>query len=132
MVVSEIAMDSVRLLLVEDDPGDRRLFLELLRETEFADCPLCAVDRVEGAVARLREARYTAVFCDLSLPDTQGVETVERLAAAARDTPIIVMAGVDSERLPEALSRAGAHDLLLKNSVRPDELSRLLRRLLQR
>ena len=55
-----------RLLLVEDNLADARLFAELLREISGGSFALTTVDTLAGAIASA--AGHDVVFLDLSLP----------------------------------------------------------------
>ena len=46
---------------------------------------------------RLRGERIGAVFADLFLPDSRGIETLDKLLVAAPQVPIVVLCGVDDE-----------------------------------
>jgi DNA-binding response OmpR family regulator len=68
----------MRLLLVEDNPGDARLLRELLRDADVADLAIVEATRLDSAEAILAEGRFDIVLLDLSLPDSSGLETVQR------------------------------------------------------
>jgi serine phosphatase RsbU (regulator of sigma subunit) len=122
----------IQLLLVEDDPGDALLVESLLA----AAAPNVDVMRVE----RLQEAQemlstplgIDCVLLDLGLPDSMGLEAVERLRAAAPDAAIVVLTGhLDEQRGVDALSR-GAEDYLVKGSVDGQLLARAIRYAIER
>lgn len=59
---------------------------------------------------RLAEARFDAVLLDLSLPDSQGLDTLVRLHEAAKDEPVVVLTGIEDEAPGVRLIQAGAQD----------------------
>jgi len=65
----------IRVLLIEDNPGDARLVKEMLSETQVAEFDLIWVDRLATGLQRLTEERVDVVLLDLSLPDSQGFQT---------------------------------------------------------
>jgi DNA-binding response OmpR family regulator len=70
----------LRILLVEDDPGDVRLVRELLADAHAASrIQLNVVDSFSSAQRELGTGAFDAVLVDLGLRDTQGLETVRRL-----------------------------------------------------
>ena len=62
----------VRLLLIEDNPGDAVIFREKLDASPL-DTTLVHVVRLKDALERLRGDAFDLVFVDLSLPDAQGL-----------------------------------------------------------
>src|SRR5260370_8475285 len=92
-------VEGIRALLVEDNPGDARLFLELVRETGAGYLKLEHVDRLDAALSRLSSEHFDVVLLDLSLPDEQGLNTLLRTHAHAPKVPIVILTGLDAEAL---------------------------------
>src|SRR4029077_13372213 len=84
-------------------------------------------DRLSIGLERLAEAPFDAVLLDLSLPDSQGLDTLVRLHGAEKDVPIVVLTGIEDEALGVKLVQAGAQDYLVKGSVTGPLLVRSLR-----
>jgi sigma-B regulation protein RsbU (phosphoserine phosphatase) len=122
---------SVPVLLVEDHPGDARLIQELLAEAEVC-FDVERVARLDEALERLRTGRFELVLVDLSLPDSQGIETFHRVFAQVPEVPLIVLSGLDDEALALQTVREGAQDYLVKGRVDRDSLVRAMRYALQR
>jgi signal transduction histidine kinase len=122
----------IRILLVEDNPGDARLLQEILIEAPSLEADLERVDRLEAAEARLGEFAPDVVLLDLSLPDAHGMTTVTRALQAAPDVPIIVLTGLDDEELALHAVQSGAQDYLVKGQVDPVLLARAIRYAIER
>lgn len=122
----------VRILLVEDNPGDARLLREVLRDAEEFDFALHHVPRLADAQARAAGDGADVVLLDLSLPDAHGMETVERMLAAAPDIPIVVLTGLADERVAVAAVQAGAQDYLVKGATEAPVLVRAIRYAIER
>jgi len=120
-------LEGIRVLLVEDNPGDVRLFLELLRETGAGHVKLEHVDRLCTALERLSNQAFDVVLLDLSLPDAHGLDTLVRAHAHAPSVPIVVLTGLDDQALAVKAVRAGAQDYLVKGRVDGDLLVRSVR-----
>jgi PAS domain S-box-containing protein len=117
----------MRILLIEDNPGDIRLLQEYLKEGSACRFQIVQADRLSIGLERLAEAPFDAVLLDLSLPDSQGLDTLVRLHEAAKDVPIVVLTGIEDEALGVRLIQAGAQDYLVKGYVTGPLLVRSLR-----
>ena len=118
----------MRLLLVEDNPGDIRLLQEFLLKDRGASGAFHIVhaDRLENGIERVMKDRFDAVLLDLSLPDCQGIGTLVRMRGAAKGIPIVVLTSIEDETLGMQLIQAGAQDYLVKGQVTGQLLKRSL------
>ena len=83
-------------------------------------------------VERLKKNGIWAIFVNLSLPDSCGVETFDWLMLAAGSVPILIFAGANERDIAlEALQR-GAKDYLLENQLDRDSLVRAIRNMAER
>ena len=78
------------ILLVEDNPGDARILRELLAEGRGDRFTLAHVDRLDTGIRCLSQSTVDVILLDLSLPDSQGAETLARMHAAAKGVPLSV------------------------------------------
>ncbi|HTL60040.1 MAG TPA: response regulator [Nitrospira sp.] len=118
----------MRILIVEDNPGDVRLFREhLLGDRSLEVFTLAHADRLAPALESLEQASFDAVLLDLSLPDSQGIDTLTRVRAAKPSMPIVVLTSLDDEVLGLQLLQAGAQDYLVKGELTASLLRRSLR-----
>ncbi len=122
----------VKVLLIEDNPGDAELIREMLRSTPgFTVQPEVAEDLASG-LDRLGEEHFDLVLLDLGLPDSQGVETLVRVDSDAPGIPIVVLTGIADEDLGTELVRRGAQDYLVKGRLDNELLIRSLRYAMER
>ncbi len=122
----------LRILLVEDNPGDARLIRELLGEAGIVSAGLCHVQRLGDAIAQLGSEPFDIALVDLSLPDSHGLETVDALLAARSDVPMVVLTGNRDESLAVQAVKQGAQDYLLKGQVTGDLLAHAIRYAIER
>jgi len=120
-------LDGIRVLLVEDNPGDARLFTELLRDAGADRLKMVHVDRLAAAIERLDRDSFDVMLLDLSLPDADGLDTLVRAHAHAPKIPIVVLTGHDDEALAVRAVRSGAQDYLVKGRVDGELLVRSIR-----
>jgi signal transduction histidine kinase len=116
----------MRVLLVEDNPGDARLLREMLPR----DVVLVHVDRLDAAIPLAVDADL--VLLDLTLPDSTGLATFRSFHAAAPDVPILVLTGLADEAIAVEAARAGAQDWLVKGRVDEDGIVRAIRYAVER
>ncbi len=105
----------MRILLVEDNPGDARLIQEMLRATP--DVSVRQVDTLMSAIDAAQAETYDVILLDLSLPDSTGVDTVLEMASEAPDMPVVVLTGLDDEERGIEAVQAGAQDYLVKSEI---------------
>ncbi|HYT83941.1 MAG TPA: response regulator, partial [Gemmatimonadales bacterium] len=84
----------IKVLLVEDNPGDVRLIRETVLGSAAARFEVESAERLADGVARLSGGDIDVVLLDLELPDSRGYETFERVHASVPRLPIIVLTGL--------------------------------------
>jgi signal transduction histidine kinase len=128
---------TIRVLLVEDNPGDAGLIREELRGAEHGGAAptafaiVCA-DRLAAGLERLAGDKIDVVLLDLSLPDAHGLGSLARVRAAAPTTPVLVLTGFDDQELAARAVREGAQDYLVKGQVEGEVLGRTIRYAIER
>ncbi|MFL5351539.1 ATP-binding protein [Archangium sp.] len=122
----------LRLLLVEDNPGDARLLQEELKDVSSVRFEVRHVTRMAEALPVVGEPGWDVVLLDLSLPDGHGLSNIERLLQAAPALPLVVLTGTDDEQLAMSAVHAGAQDYLVKGQATGPLLVRALRYAIER
>ena len=124
---------SIRVLLIEDNQGDARLVKEELASTPSSmSFQLEWIDRLEKGLAFLRANAVQAVLLDLSLPDSEGPDTLQKVLSCVPHIPVIVMTGTADEDLAARALQVGAQDYLVKGEVDGRLLARVIRYAIQR
>lgn len=122
----------IRILLIEDNPGDARLLQEMLKEDKSPGMDLMRADRLGEGLELLRNNDIDVILLDLSLPDSHGLETFLATYENARNTPIILLTGLDDESIGVEALKQGAQDYLVKGKVDSDLLIRSIRYAIER
>ena len=104
----------LRILLVEDNPGDARLVGESLREAEDFHHELHHSPNLTDAVVTLQEQPVDIILLDLCIPEANGLETLRMVQVATPNIPIIVMTGMNDDATGIEAVRMGAQDYLIK------------------
>ena len=123
---------SFPVLLVEDNPGDARLVVELLSEATGDSFRVTHVEQLADARQQVMEAATGCVLLDLSLPDAARLEALMQLRAAAPDVPIVILSGLQDELMAVKAVQEGAQDYLVKGRVDGDAIGRSIRYAVER
>ena len=133
--------ETLRLLLVEDNPADATLFEHHLttdRPESFPPATVTHVQRLAAGIEARTEGEYDLVLLDLGLPGSQGLATLDRYNAAVTDNealtavPVIVLTGLEDDATAVEAIERGAQDYLVKDSVDDGVLHRTIRYALER
>ncbi|MEO8497796.1 MAG: SpoIIE family protein phosphatase [Planctomycetota bacterium] len=115
-----------RILLIEDNHHDVVLVREALRDVVGNEFEIESEARLEQGLKRLREQHFDIVLLDLTLPDSNGIETFDRLHSQS-DVPIVVLSGDTNDKVALQALEHGAQNYLVKGTVSGELLVRTLR-----
>jgi len=124
-------------VLVVEDSDDDALFLKknLEQGIEYAFVDDIEIERessLSAAIDACNRRHFDAVFLDLGLPDSNGIETLRRFTDAEFDVPVIVQTGLrDKETALEAI-RQGAQEYLVKGESGPETIVKSMRHAIER
>ncbi|MBM3301302.1 MAG: response regulator, partial [Deltaproteobacteria bacterium] len=117
----------IRVLLIEDNPGDARLVREMLAESGTNRFNLEHVERISQGLTRLSQENFQVILLDLTLPDGHGLETVRRVCNVAPHIPVLVLTGLNDETIGIRAVQQGAQDYLVKGQMDGNLLMRAIR-----
>ncbi len=120
------------VLLIEDNPGDARLILEMIAEDPGAPFRLHTADRLSLGLEHLSAGGTGLVLLDLSLPDSFGLDTFAKVYAHSPTVPIIVLTGNDDQMLALSAVKGGAQDYLVKSRLDRELLLRSMQYSIER
>lgn len=124
--------NSVKILLIEDNLAEARLLQEFLKGSSFKEFSLVNVKRLREALELLKENEFGVVLLDLTLPDSQGLESLDVLITQAPSLPIVVLTNMNDDQLAIEAVRRGAQDYLVKRQVNAEMLVRSLHYAIER
>ncbi len=107
----------LKVLLIEDNPGDVLLIREMLQKSRDIDFYLESADSLSAGLELLAKAPMDIMLLDLTLPDSYGIEAFHKAYAEASGMPIVVLSGSDDEDLAMSAVQAGAQDYLVKGQL---------------
>jgi diguanylate cyclase (GGDEF)-like protein/PAS domain S-box-containing protein len=115
-----------RILLIGNNAvGD--LVRAALAEPYCGSFGVESVSRLSDGLEYLCKKEVSAVLLELSLPDSEGIDTFDKLFTVAAHTPILILGNKANEALAKRAVERGAHDYLLETHIDGYSLPRALR-----
>jgi diguanylate cyclase (GGDEF)-like protein/PAS domain S-box-containing protein len=115
-----------KILLIESEPAAADSIRAALAAPGSGSFDVECVHRLSDGLEHLSRKGIAAVLLELNLPDSHGIETFDKLFAAAPEVPILILGGNVPEVLAKEAVGRGAQDYLL-----PDHLDYSLPRALR-
>src|SRR5215831_2548177 len=112
-----------RILIVDDDAGQRSLLDSFLKSQGFETVP---VDSGEQALERLRQERFNMMISDVRMPGISGLETLRRARQEHSVLPVLLVTAYADVRDAVGAMRDGALNYLAK-PIDLDELAATVR-----
>lgn len=118
---------TIDILLIEDNPRDVFLINALLENAEEGQFQVTHVDSLGAALACLQQTCFDLALLDLSLPDSQGLETLLSLRTHAPTLPTVVLTeGKYDPVLAGDMMRHGAQDYVIKGKISHNDLNKTI------
>jgi signal transduction histidine kinase/HPt (histidine-containing phosphotransfer) domain-containing protein len=116
-----------RLLIVDDDETDRRLYGRLLARQALGSCEVHQASDGAAGLAALHEQTFDCVLLDFNLPDMTGLEF---LTTALKDgelsCAVVLVTGQGNEAIAVEAMKRGVQDYLVKDQVNATSLWRAM------
>ncbi len=117
----------IRVLLVEDDPIDHRLVVDLLDQVPMVRFLIDCARNLADGLDRLTRATFDVCLIDLSLPDGDGLDLIASADTLGLTLPMIALTGSPSFEQDQRALVLGAAGFLEKDKLDPPTLERLIR-----
>lgn len=116
--------DKINILLVEDNPGDARLIDIFMKEAFGGSYTLSVSEDLHSGLEQIKQHHFNIIIADLSLPDSDGLDTFKKIHEHAPDIPTIVLTGLEDESVGINAMKFGAQDFLIKGKLKSKGLKR--------
>ena len=125
--------NKIRVLLIEDNPGDSFLIQEYLGEIQSTKFIVTWVDSLAKAIAEthLGFSEIDVILLDLTLPDSMGFDTFREAYENFPGVPIIILSGLIEELAVHAVQE-GAQDYIPKGNFDAHILYRSIKYAIER
>ncbi|MCC7528109.1 MAG: hybrid sensor histidine kinase/response regulator, partial [Candidatus Melainabacteria bacterium] len=123
--LSDGATSVISALLVEDNIYYARLLEQMLNSSKSSSAySIRLAGTCQQAEELLDKETPQIIILDLNLPDSSGLDTLQRIKERAHDAPILVLTGSEGEQLGLQAVCMGAQDYLVKQYVKPYSIRR--------
>jgi len=116
----------IHILLIEDNETDAILVQSELQQAIGDQITLIHTERLSSALKLIHEYSFDLILSDLTLPDSDGIKTINLLRESAASIPIAVLSFRNDEKLAIKAIKAGAQDYLVKGNLTEGVLARVI------
>jgi len=119
----------MKILVIDDSKEDRDLIINHIKKIE-KNITIEECNCLKEGLKKLSASNYDAIILDLALPETDGIDTIEttleHLERDNKNTPIIVLTGLEDYSIGRKAVMLGIKEFLIKDEVQSKDLSRAL------
>jgi PAS domain S-box-containing protein/putative nucleotidyltransferase with HDIG domain len=124
--------ECINVLIVEDNEEHANLFGLYLERSQAHNFSVKKTGRLSAAIEEISRNKYDVILLDLTLPESQGLNTFYQLHTRSGNVPIVVLSGMDDELAAIEAVRGGAQDYLVKGHADQQLIIRSIRYALER
>lgn len=107
----------IKILLIEDNPGDEKSIREMLKEADDNLYEIVHTPRLDDGIKTLVGDGFDLILLDLCLPDSEGMDTFNIMKYNSPDIPIIILTGIKKDIFAVSAIGRGAQDYLVKDEI---------------
>ena len=123
---------TIKILLIEDNESYAALIVKSLIQQKRVSFDIEYADTLSKAMEKLKKETIDLILLDLVLPDSQGLESFQKINVEYSDIPVVVLTAVADEEIAVMTVQLGAQDYLIKGHVETDILVRSIRYAIER
>src|SRR3989339_1158753 len=123
---------SINILIIEDYPEHIKLVSRMLENCSSQSFNLASAGRLDEGISIIASARFDAILLDLTLPDSYGLEGLEKISSQFPDIPVIVLTALDDESMELQAMQKNSWDYLVKGQINTNLLVHAIRYAIER
>ncbi len=117
--------DTLRILLVDDDSGDRKHLKRMLSRASI-DCVVVEADSVSKAIDTDQEDSFDCIFLDFQMPEMDGLTALRVFLNRWPGAAIIMSTGQGDEKVASEAIKAGAVDYIAKRDITEASIGKII------
>jgi PAS domain S-box-containing protein len=125
-------VDFNNILIIEDNPGDARLLSAILGGSPLVNYNVEIRFDLYGGLKALSEKKFNAILLDPGLPDSDGLETLQKIREINSGIPIIILTIDSNEQFALEAIKNGAQDFIFKGELKYSILEKSIRFAIER
>ncbi|OGS46227.1 MAG: hypothetical protein A2539_03020 [Elusimicrobia bacterium RIFOXYD2_FULL_34_15] len=122
----------INILIVEDNPGDFKLVSDMLKRHINQSFKISSAVLIKDALEILQKEKFDVILLDINLPDSRGLEGLEKITNQSKSYPVIMLTGLDDENFGMEAVKMKASDYLVKGQITENLLIRSIRYAIER
>ncbi len=107
------------ILIIDDERSIRNTLKEIL---EYENNKVEAIESGKQAIELIKKQEFDIVFCDIKMPEIDGIEVLKEIHSIKPEMPIIMISGHGNIETAVEAIKLGAYDFIQK----PLDLNRIL------
>lgn len=123
---------TIKILLIEDNPGDTVIIREMLKEIIGMNFKLINATGLNDGFEIISKEQINIILLDLNLSDSFGIDTFYKMNKKAPNIPIIILTGLSDEELAINAVGKGAQDYLVKGQIESQLLAKSIKYAIER
>ncbi len=112
------SLNNLKILLIEDNIGDFILVSEYLKMV-LPTSKMVHTKTLMAALTAMGKNNFDIILLDLTLPDSNGVDSITEIVSLAQGRPVIVLTGFSDKQFGIDSLKLGVQDYLIKDEVTP-------------
>lgn len=127
-----VNIDPLQILLIEDEIAHADWIDAILDDKDFPAVEIEHVERLQEAIVCLSQKNFDVILLDLSLPDSQGIDSIVQVKQQTSSLPIVVLTNLNDQNIALKALRQGVQDYLIKGKFTGELLIRSIRYAIER
>ncbi|MEI7579238.1 MAG: response regulator [bacterium] len=120
-----------KILIVEDEPDARQIFIDILGGAGFE---IDGATEGDDALLHMSQKKYDLILLDIVMPQKDGIQTlteVKKFPGKYGDMKIVMLTNIGGDLAIDKALKLGADGYMLKSETEPDDLVAIVNKYLE-